>query len=301
MIWKLYETPMAVTHTRCDNDSATNCGDQVSLLGRNSADHKVRRNSDRTNEATQARKQTPTSASRYTCPPSSQHMVLHPVQPAKVTWIQETAPSPTDMSGKSKIAKDGLAPDTRPLLRVSRSDSALFPAARRKHTRSPLRVKKSFEAPPLGRRPNQKQATDTRPPLRVSRSDSALLPARPPELLQAGSKKLIDYTWPLRSQQALIRQESLRGLSPLRIPDFVPTIAKCKKQRRDKPPVKTMQFQTDSFAGVTGDTSKQAKEEEVGISSYLQLEIIYPACEIESGTAFPTSALAQLCIAWYVE
>jgi hypothetical protein len=273
MIWKLFEAPMAVRHTRCDDDSATNCGDQVSLLGWNSADHKVRRNPDRTKEeATQVRKQTPTSASRYTYP--SQHMVQHPVQPAKVTGIQEAASS-TDMSGKSKIAKDGLAPDTRPPLRVSRSDSALLPV-RRKRTRPPLRVNKSFEAPTSGGRPHQRQA--------------------PPN---AAGKAL---PLPLGSQQVPTRRESIRRLSPPRIPEFV-YIAKCTKQLRDKPPVKTIQFQTHSFTDMMGDTSKKAKEEEVGVSSYLQLDIIYPACEVESGTAFrnPTSALAQLRIAWYVD
>jgi hypothetical protein len=88
---------------------------------------------------------------------------------------------------------------------------------------------------------------------------------------------------------------------------------KCTKQRRDKPPVKTIQFQTHSFSDVMSYNSKKAKEEEVGISSYLQLQVIYPACVIESETASrtpiilktghcpPTSALAQLHVAWFLE
>ena len=113
------------------------------------------------------------------------------------------------------------------------------------------------------------------------------------------------------------KRESLRKLSPPRIPDYV-NIAKCTKQRRDKPPVETIHFQTHSFTDMMGDNSKKAKEEKVGMSSYVQLEIIYPACEIveddaESGTAFgtpsivktgrrpPTSVLAQLRVAWYME
>jgi hypothetical protein len=60
------------------------------------------------------------------------------------------------------------------------------------------------------------------------------------------------------------------------------------------------------------------EEVEVGISSYLQLDIVYPTFEIikndaETGTVFktstngkngcrpPTSALAQLRIVWYAE
>jgi hypothetical protein len=233
---KFFEAPMAAQHACCDestvltddsratscSDRSTNCGDQ------DSADHKVRQNPDRTNE------ETPTSASRYT---SSQHVVLHPLQPAKVTGIQETAPY-ADMSGRSKMTKDGLALGTRPPLRVSQSDSALLPAARRKHTRPPLRENMLFKAPTLGGGPHQKQP-------KVARKA-------------------------LGSQQVLTRRESLLGLSPLRIPDFVPTIAKCKKQRRDKPPVETIHFQTHSFTGVMGDTSN-------------------------------TSALAQLRIVWYVD
>jgi hypothetical protein len=274
MMSKFFEVPMAAQHACCDestvltDDSRASCSDRSTTLGgQDSADYEVRPNLARTKEATQVRKQIPTSARLYTC--SSQHIVLHPVQPAKVTGIKETAPA--NMRSKSKIAKDGLAPDARPPLRVGRSDSALLPAARRKHTRYPVRVNKSFEAATLGGRPHQKQATTKAVPL------------------------------PLGYQQVLTRRESIRRLSPPRIP----AIAKCTKQRRDKPPVETIQFETHSFTDMMGDTSTQVKEEEDGISSYLQLEITYPACEIESGTAFlvraPTSALAQLRIAWYVD
>jgi hypothetical protein len=70
----------------------------------------------------------------------------------------------------------------------------------------------------------------------------------------------------------------------------VPTSRKPLRKPRDKPPVKTIQFQTYSLADM-GDDSKKA---DVFISSYLQSEIISAACEIaEDDTESETSSCSS--------
>jgi hypothetical protein len=87
MMWKCCEGTMAVLHTRCENDRATDWGDQVSLLGSNSADYKVQRNP-AYKEATQVRKQNPILRSQRTF--RFRHRVPSSASPAKVghPWIQ---------------------------------------------------------------------------------------------------------------------------------------------------------------------------------------------------------------------
>jgi hypothetical protein len=87
----------------------------------NSADHEVHPNP-AYKEATQVRKQNPKTARRDTFP--SQHMVQHPVPPAKLNRIQEAPSTAPDMVGKSKVARGDLAPRTRPTLRVNKSFEA---------------------------------------------------------------------------------------------------------------------------------------------------------------------------------
>jgi hypothetical protein len=87
----------------------------------NSADHEVQPNP-AYEEAMQMTKQNPTTARRDTFP--SQHMLQHPVPPAKLNGIQEAPSTAPEMVSKSKVARGDLAPHTRPTLRVNKSFEA---------------------------------------------------------------------------------------------------------------------------------------------------------------------------------
>jgi hypothetical protein len=99
------------------------------------------------------------------------------------------------------------------------------------------------------------------------------------------SKKCLEATTLGRPRQ---RQVAPKGTKALLLPPLgsqrVTTSRKPLRKRRDKPPVETIQFQTYSFADM-GDISKKAKQANVFISSYLQSEIIYAACEIAEDDA----------------
>jgi hypothetical protein len=100
---------------------------------------------------------------------------------------------------------------------------------RRKHTPGPPhRVNETFEAPSLDG-PHQKQ-----------------VPPKAPKALPL---------LPQGSQQVLTKRESPRRHSPPLIPDDLKT-AKYTKQRRDKRPVKTIEFQIHSFADMSHHSKK---------------------------------------------
>jgi hypothetical protein len=151
-------------------------------------------------------------------------------------------------------------------------------------------------------------STVQHPVRQVSKPSEAATPLRAPsqkeEVLPAEAPKALPPL-PLASQQAFTRRESIRRPDPDRIPNNAHIARKCTKQRRNKPPVKTIQFRSYSFADTGANSKKVNKEAGAGISSYLQLQIAYPADEwdAETGTESetPTSALAQLSVVWYAE
>lgn len=138
MMWKCFG-PMAEQHTRCYNDRDTHCGDQVSLLGWDSADYTEQRNP-AYKEATQVRKQ-------YEIPRSQnlfrlQGTVQSSVPPAEVadTWTPYE-PS-TNMSDESKKTKEATISLTAcPPNHVNKSGD--FPP--RQRIRPLLRLNNSFE------------------------------------------------------------------------------------------------------------------------------------------------------------
>jgi hypothetical protein len=151
-------------------------------------------------------------------------------------------------------------------------------------------------------------STAQHPVRQVSKPFEAATPLRAPsqqqEVLPPKAPKALPLL-PLASQQALTRRESIRRPSPDRIPNNAHIARKCTKQRRNKPPVKTIQFQSCSFTDTDTNSKKANKEAGAGISSYLQLQIAYPAdewdTETETESETPTSALAQLSVVWYAE
>jgi hypothetical protein len=250
-----------------------------------------------------------------------------PVPTAKVTGIQETQEtSSTYMGGKSKIAKGGLAPRTRPSLRVKKSFEAAT-LGRHRQKKVPPKATKALPLPlpsqqVLTRRESLRKLSPPRildngniakctkqrhdkPPVKTIQFqiysfrdmgdkskksfETATLGGPRQEKVPPKARKALPL--PLASKQVLTRQESPRKLSPPRILDNG-NIAKCTKQSRYKPPVETVEFQIHSFTDM-GDNSKKAKEAKKFISSYLQPEILYAACKIvedetESGTSFET-------------
>jgi hypothetical protein len=160
-MWKCCEGSTAVMHTHCDNDSATTCSDQVSLLGCNGTDNEVQRNPAYNKDVTQVRKQTPPKSQRTLRFPYMMQSIAPPVtEVAEVVWI-DCEPS-THMGNESKEAKEATdSLPTCPQIGVDKSGDL----PRHQHVGSLIRPSTSFNNASVGRSRKKKVTPRAKMPL----------------------------------------------------------------------------------------------------------------------------------------